>query len=225
MSHSLERLWHNPEGSKLLVLVPGTTGLGFPSKRGFAYLAATLWAAGISTYFSNTSGQDGRIGDLDMAQWADETNQDVASLKEAYGFLNIDFLGSCLGGPVAAMCAANNTGSQLFLWETALAYGEGHRADFVTYCQTQGITVSRRFWNTLIELRSAVSLQSRATFYHGTDLKMPFTGSDLSLLRSTYPSWRFKEVHGANHGFPRGSKPPLLPAFCDDLKASILQPL
>lgn len=215
-----ERLWHCDKADQLLVIVPGTTGIGFPSKRGFAYIAGDLWAHGISVYLGNTDGQDGRYGAIDMAAWATSIQAEIEELRFTHDYPTVHFFGTCLGGPVAATCA-HVFGSQLFLWETALAYSTLHRKDFIRHCVAGKVRLADKFWDSLIELKQSISRDSKVTFFHGSQLQLPFTSEDLSELKEQFSDWRFLEVVGADHGLPRGSNPKLLPSLCSEIKGTI----
>lgn len=220
MAFCPERLWHSGKSNHLLVIVPGTTGLGFPVKRGFSYIAGAMWAEGISVYLANTEGQDGRPGEIDMSRWATNIDAEIKSLSMKQGYTKVHFFGTCLGGPVAARCA-EQSGSQLLLWETSPAYTPAHREDFLRHCATASVHLADHFWDTLIELRESAARDSRATFLYGSVLQMPFTVQDLSELREHFPEWRFIEIPRADHGLPRGSNPALLPSLCGQITASI----
>lgn len=220
MAYCPERLWDSGKSNHLLVIVPGTTGLGFPAKRGFFYIAGAMWTEGISVYLANTEGQDGRPGAIDMSTWATNIEAEVEGLRIVHGYSKVHFFGTCLGGPVAATCA-RVYGAQLFLWETSPVYTPAHREDFLRHCATASVHLSEKFWDTLIELKESATRDSRATFFHGSVLQMPFTDHDLSELHEHFHEWRFVEITGADHGLPRGSNPALLPSLCAEITASI----
>jgi len=158
-----------------------------------------------------------------MTRWANGVIAEASELMASYTFDRIDFLGTCLGGPIAARSHQSISSGKLFLWECAPIYTDAHKQDFVCYCDLNGIKTSKRFWDHLDNLEDVLPADSLATFYHGSSSQLPFNQADLNRAKKQYPKWRFKEFSDAAHGLVRSSSILPLSNLCQDLIATIHQ--
>lgn len=195
--------WNNADSARVLVIFLALQRIGV--SLGYKSMAGYFWLHGYSALLCQPPGTDGIVGEYDMRAWLEECNHAFDVFTQDNKIPDVDAIGSCAGGAVAAhlwssaFCA--DLGEKLAAFKTQLFWSQSYISEFRTHAFDTGIHPSERCFPNLLHLTDAlVDDRASCLFGHNDDLRMPFTSANLAELKRVVPNHTIVTIDHASHG-------------------------